>query len=59
MKMWRIILLAAIVSTSLFSISCAGTHVSVGVHTVGPYSPYGGPYYGPPVWVGRPYPGIW
>jgi len=58
--MWRFLLLAAILGISILSASCPGvTHVSVGVGVGGPYPPYGYPYPGPPVWIGRPYPGIW
>jgi len=58
MKIWAILLCAVIIGIGILSTACPG-HVSVGVHVTGPYPPYGGPYFGPPVYIGRPYPGIW
>ena len=57
-KVWKLIFLLALV---VLCFGCAGSHVSVGVGVAvpGPWYGYPGPYGGPPVWIGRPYPGYW
>lgn len=57
-NLWKFPLL--VILTGLFALSsfgCAGSHVGVGVAVPGSWYGYPGPYGGPPVWVGRPYPG--
>jgi len=55
--LFKILLFVILVSLPLWFTSCAGPgHVTVGVG-VGVMGPWGGPYPGGGVWVGRPYPG--
>ncbi len=58
MKTWKLLIIAAVFGLGLLQLSCAGSHVTVGVGVAGPWGYYPG-YPGPPVVIGRPYPGVW